>query len=142
MRTLGIDYGTRHVGFAISDALGIVAQGVETFHYPGSREPLLKKIEEHIRRHHITACVVGLPLNMNGTKGEKAEEVEVFAKDLERATHLPVHLWDERLTTRSVEKEFSRWRMRISKRKELLDRLSAQLILQNYLDFQRNKPKS
>ena len=142
MRILGIDYGTRRVGLSVSDALGIIAQGLETLKHPGSLDLLLKKIEEVACRHHVTEFVVGLPLNMNGTKGEKAREAETFAEHLGRIMCLPVHLWDERLTTVSVERDLSRWKVGIQKKKLLRDRLSAQLILQSYLDFQRSQPKS
>lgn len=139
MRILGIDYGTRHVGVAVSDATRMIAQGLETLHYSGSVDALIQKIEGLIRRHDVTECVVGLPLNMDGTKGEKAREAEHFAEELKQSTRLPVHLWDERLTTASVEREFSEWKVGSRKQKKLVDRLSAQLILQNYLDFKRRK---
>lgn len=141
MRILGIDYGTRRVGLAVSDTLGIVAQGLETLNYSGSLELLLQKIEKVVRQHEVTECVVGLPLNMNGTVGEKAKKVEMFAEELRHTLQLPVHLWDERLTTASVEREFSIWKVGSRKQKKLVDRLSAQLILQSYLDFQRSRGK-
>jgi len=142
MRVLGIDYGLRHVGLAVSDASKLIAQGLETIHYKGSVDFLIRKIEEVIRRHEVTEVVVGLPLNMDGTEGEKAKEVENFAERLKETLHLPVALWDERLTTASAERDLSRWKVGIQKKKLLVDRLSAQLILQSYLDFQRSKPKS
>lgn len=80
-------------------------------------------------------------MNMNGTVGEKAKKVEMFAEELRHTLQLPVHLWDERLTTASVEREFSIWKVGSRKQKKLVDRLSAQLILQSYLDFQRSRGK-
>ncbi|MBI4436776.1 MAG: Holliday junction resolvase RuvX [Candidatus Omnitrophica bacterium] len=142
MRILGIDYGLRHVGLALSDVLGIVAQGLETFHYAGSIDTLVQKIQEVVKRHKVTEVVIGLPLNMNGTKGEKAKETESVAQRLKEATGLSIHLWDERLTTVGATRELSRWRLGIEKKKKLLDRLSAQLILQSYLDFQRSRAAS
>ena len=142
MRILGIDYGTRHVGLAVSDASRLVAQGLDTIHYKGSVDFLIRKIGEVVHRHQVTEVVVGLPLNMNGTRGEKAKEAESFAGRLKETLHLPVELWDERLTTASVKRDFSRWRLGIQKRKKLMDRLSAHLILQSYLDFQRSRSKS
>jgi len=142
MRILGIDYGLRHVGVALSDELGIVAQGLDTLHYTGSLETLLQKIQEVLKRHEVTEVVIGLPLNMNGTKGEKAKEAERFAQQLQSAADLPVHLWDERLTTVGVIRELSRWKLGIAKKKKLVDRLSAQFILQSYLDFKRSKASS
>ncbi len=139
MRILGIDYGMRHVGVSVSDASRMIAQGLETIHYQGSLDFLIRKIEGVVRHHEVTEVVVGLPLNMDGTKGEKAKEAENFAKQLESSLKLPVHLWDERLTSASAERELSQWKVSISKRKKLMDRLSAQLILQNYLDCQRSR---
>ena len=139
MRILGIDYGTRHVGLAVSDETRLIAQGLETVHYKGSVDFLIRKIKEVARRHEVSEIIVGLPLNMNGTKGEKAKEAETFARHLKEALGLPVELWDERLTTASVERELSEWKVSVEKRKALLDRLSAQLILQNYLDCQRSR---
>ena len=141
MRILGIDYGARHVGVAVSDETRLIAQGLETIHYKGSVDYLIRKIGEVVRRHEVTEVVIGLPLNMDGTKGEKAKEAESFAERLKETLHLPVALWDERLTTASVERDLSRWKLGIQKKKSLLDRLSAQLILQSYLDFQRSRPR-
>ncbi|MFH1857340.1 MAG: Holliday junction resolvase RuvX [Candidatus Omnitrophota bacterium] len=138
MRILGIDYGSRRVGLAVSDALGIVALGLETLAYSGSLEELLREIQEAARRHQVEEYVVGLPLNMNGTKGGKAKEVEAFAESLKQATQLPVHLWDERLTTVLAERELSQFRLGPRKKKRLLDRISAQVILQSYLDSRRS----
>ena len=142
MRILGIDYGARHVGVAVSDETRLIAQGLDTVHYKGSVDYLIRKIGEMVRRHEVSEVVMGLPLNMDGTKGEKANEVESFAERLKETLHLPVTLWDERLTTASVERDLSRWKLGIQKKKSLLDRLSAQLILQSYLDFQRSRSKS
>lgn len=142
MRILGIDYGTRRVGLALSDETGIVAQSLETLSHTGSMEVLLRKIQEIVQRHGVGECVVGLPLNMNGTRGEKAKEAEAFAEELKSFIHLPVHLWDERLTTASVEKELSRFGVGSPRRKKLVDRIAAQLILQNYLDCQRSRSAS
>ena len=142
MRILGIDYGARHVGLAVSDELRLIAQGLDTIHYQGSVDFLIRKIGEAVRRHEVTEVVIGLPFNMDGTKGEKAKEAESFAERLKEALRLPVALWDERLTTQSVERDLSRWKVGIQKKKLLLDRLSAQLILQSYLDFQRSRLKS
>ena len=142
MRILGIDYGLRHVGLAISDESGLIAQGLDSIHYKGSLDFLIRKIEEVVKSREVTEVVVGHPLNMDGTRGEKAGEAEHFAEELKKNTRLPVHLWDERLTTASVEREFSRWKVGSRKQKKLVDRLSAQLILQSYLDFQRSPSKS
>ena len=139
MRILGIDYGARHVGVAMSDTLGIVAQGLPTIHYSGSMDRLIGKVKELVKRHEVTELVVGLPLNMNGTRGEKAREAEHFAKCLKEETALPTHLWDERLTTAAAARDLSEWKVGIQKKKMLIDRIAAQCILQGYLDFQRSQ---
>jgi len=139
MRILGIDYGERRVGFAVSDELEMISQGLETFVYSGTEKALFQKIKELIESHNVQACVIGLPLNMDGTQGEKAKQVTAFVEALRETLCLPVHFWDERLSTVSAGRDLSRWKVPPQKRKKLLDRISAQLILQSFLDFQKQK---
>ena len=139
MRILAIDYGTKRIGLAVSDSLGIISQGLETLAHPSSPEALLGKIGAAVKRHQVSKIVLGLPLNMNGTRGPQARQVEVLAESLRQALALPVELWDERLTTASVQRHFREWKLSPTKQKGLVDRLSAQLILQGYLDAQKGK---
>lgn len=129
MRILGLDLGEKRIGVAISDALRITAQGLDTINRDD--RPLLAKI---IKDNDVSEIVVGLPLNMNGTKGEKAEDAALFADMIKREFSMPVELWDERLSSVSAEKEMIRGDLSRKKRKRLSDKIAAQLILQNYLD--------
>ena len=124
-----MDLGEKRIGVAISDALRITAQGLDTI--DRDDRPLLAKI---IKDNDVSEIVVGLPLNMNGTKGEKAEDAALFADMIKREFSMPVELWDERLSSVSAEKEMIRGDLSRKKRKRLSDKIAAQLILQNYLD--------
>ena len=129
MRVIGLDYGTKTVGVALSDALGITAQPVET----------ITRIEEIISQNDVTKIVVGLPKNMNNTIGERAEACMEFANNLERRTGLEVVMWDERLTTVSADKALMESGVRRENRKAVIDQIAAVFILQGYLDSQSNK---
>ena len=139
MRILAIDYGSKRIGLAVSDSLGMIAQGLETLPHPSSQEALIGKIGERAKRHEVSKIVLGLPLNMNGTRGPQALQAEALAERLRQGLSIPVELWDERLSTASVERHFREWKLPPTKRKKLIDRLSAQLILQDYLDAQKGK---
>ena len=139
MRILAIDYGTKRIGLAVSDPLGMISQGLETLPHPSSPEALIGKIGEVVKRHHVSKIVLGLPLNMNGTRGPQALQAEALAETLRRGLSLPVELWDERLSTASVQRHFRQWHLSPVKQRKLVDRLSAQLILQDYLDAQKGK---
>ena len=138
MRVIGLDYGTKTVGVALSDALGITAQPVETI--TRKEENKLRKtyarIEEIISQNDVDRIVVGLPKNMNNTVGERAEACMEFAKNLERRTGLEVVMWDERLTTVSAEKALMESGVRRENRKAVIDQIAAVFILQGYLDSQ------
>ena len=140
MRVIGLDYGTKTVGVALSDALGITAQPVETI--TRKEENKLRKtyarIEEIISQNDVDR-IVGLPKNMNNTVGERAEACMEFAKNLERRTGLEVVMWDERLTTVSAEKALMESGVRRENRKAVIDQIAAVFILQGYLDSQSNK---
>jgi len=133
MRILGLDMGTKRIGVAISDALGITAQGVKTLNGEEAREPAVF-IKNLILEKDITEIVVGLPLNMDGSRGPQAEKAILFARNLEEKTGLPVKLWDERMSTLEVERVMLAADVSRAGRKKRIDKLAAQVILQSYLD--------
>ncbi|WP_313185809.1 Holliday junction resolvase RuvX [Lacrimispora sp.] len=136
MRIMGLDYGSKTVGVAVSDLLGITAQGVETI--TREEENKLRKtcarIEELIREYEIEAIVLGYPKNMNNSAGDRAEKTEQFKEMLVRRTGLTVILWDERLTTVASERILQESGVRREHRKAVIDKVAAGLILQGYLD--------
>ena len=136
MRILGFDYGSKTVGVAVSDPLGITAQAVETIRREreGKLRRTLARIEELIALYEVQKLVVGLPLNMNSTLGERGERSIDFMDKLAERTRLPVIAWDERLTTAQAERVLMETGIRRERRKEYLDEMAAVLILQSYLD--------
>lgn len=132
-RVLGVDLGEKRVGLAISDPLRTIAMPLETV----DREVIFPRLEQLIRKRHIVEIVVGLPLNMDGSRGEKAEAAERFAADLEDKSRLPVILWDERLTSVSAEKAIRELGEEPSRAKSSVDKVSAALILEAYLRSNR-----
>ena len=141
MRILGLDFGSKTVGVAVSDGLLLTAQGVETIERKD--ESKLRKtcarIEELIAEYEVTEIVLGLPKNMNNTEGERVEKTKAFGEMLERRTGLPVHYWDERLTTVAAEQILMESGVRRENRKSVIDKVAAGLILQGYLDCLRTK---
>ena len=136
MRVLGLDYGSKTVGVAVSDPLGLTAQGVETVwrKQENKLRRTLARIEEIISEYQVTEIVLGYPKNMNNTVGERAEKSLEFKEMLERRTGLPVVMWDERLTTVEANRTLMESGVRRENRKQYLDELAAIFILQNYLD--------
>ena len=139
MRIMGLDFGSKTVGVALSDSLLITAQGLEII---GRKEEnklrrTLARIEELIQEYEVTEIVLGLPKNMNGTEGERVALTREFAEKLERRTGLPVIFWDERLTTVAADKARIEAGIRREKRKDYVDKIAASLILQGYLDSRR-----
>ena len=136
MRIMGLDFGSKTVGVAISDSLLITAQGVEIIRR--EREDKLRqtlaRIEELIVEYEVEEIVLGLPKNMNATEGVRVELTEQFREKLERRTGLPVIMWDERLTTVAADKAMIEAGIRREKRKDYVDKIAAALILQGYLD--------
>ncbi|XEC93122.1 Holliday junction resolvase RuvX [Paenibacillus tarimensis] len=133
MRLMGLDYGDRRIGVAVSDALHMTAQGlvvVETRRDGGE----LDKIADLVREHEVSEIVVGLPKNMNGTIGPRGEICIAFAQKLREKLNLPVHLWDERLSTVSAERTLLEADISRKKRRLVIDKMAATLILQNFLD--------
>jgi putative Holliday junction resolvase len=128
-RILALDIGNKRIGLAVSDALGITAQGLETINRSD-----MALFDRTVRENEIKEIVVGLPLNMDGTEGERAQDAIRFADGLKEKYPIPVTMWDERLSTRHAEKEMIRGDLSRRKRKGLSDMVAAQLILQSYLD--------
>lgn len=136
MRILGLDYGSKTVGVAVSDPLGLIAQSVETIwrKQENKLRQTLARIEELAAEYQAEKIVLGLPKNMNNTIGERAEKTLEFREMLERRTGLPVVMWDERLTTVEAERTLMEASVRRENRKQYLDQLAAVFILQGYLD--------
>ena len=141
MRILGLDFGSKTVGVAVSDGLLLTAQGVETIERKDENKlrKTCARIEELIAEYEITEIVLGLPKNMNNTEGERVEKTKAFGEMLERRTGLPVHYWDERLTTVAAEQIQMESGVRRENRKAVIDKVAAGLILQGYLDCLKTK---
>ena len=135
-RVMGLDFGSRTTGVAVSDPLGITAQGVEIIRRESENKlrRTLARIETLIAEYHVTLIVLGFPKNMNNTIGERAEKSLAFKEMLERRTGLPVVMWDERLTTVEANRTLMESGVRRERRKEYVDKLAAVYILQGYLD--------
>ncbi|MEE1102171.1 MAG: Holliday junction resolvase RuvX [Agathobacter sp.] len=140
MRILGLDFGSKTVGVAVSDELLITAQGVEIVRRksPSKLRQTLARIEELIAFYGVEKIVLGYPKNMNNTEGERCEMTKEFKEMLERRTGLEVILWDERLTTVAADRSMMETGIRRENRKEFVDEIAAIFILQGYLDFLRN----
>lgn len=134
MRILGLDYGDRKIGVAVSDALGWTAQGLEVI-VRTSQEKDLKRLEQIVKDHEVEAIVLGLPKNMNGTVGPRGEISIAYAEMLRQSLGLPVHLWDERLSTVSAERTLLEADVSRKKRRQVVDKMAATIILQTYLDY-------
>lgn len=144
MRILGLDFGSKTVGVAVSDELLITAQGVEIVRRksPSKLRQTLARIEELIEQYGVERIVLGYPKNMNNTEGERCEKTKEFKEMLERRTGLEVVLWDERLTTVAADRSMMETGIRRENRKEYVDEIAAIFILQGYLDFLRNSGES
>lgn len=141
MRIMGLDFGSKTVGVAISDALLITAQGIEIIRRKEENKlrQTLARIEELIVQYEVAEIVLGLPKNMNATEGERVALTMEFKEKLERRTGLPVHMWDERLTTVAADKAMMEAGVRRENRKDYVDMIAATLILQGYLDRRSNE---
>jgi putative Holliday junction resolvase len=139
MRVLGLDVGDRRIGIAMSDELELTAQGLMVVERqsPAADVAALQRV---IAAHAIDRIVVGMPRNMDGSYGPQATKTTQFMQALAQACHLPCLPWDERLTTRQAERTLMLGNQRRQKRKAVRDKIAAQLILQNYLDYQRAAP--
>ena len=136
MRIMGLDFGSKTVGVAISDALLLTAQGIEIIRRKEENKlrQTLARIEELIVEYQVEEIVLGLPKNMNATEGVRVELTNEFKEKLERRTGLPVVMWDERLTTVAADKIMMEAGVRRENRKDYVDKIAATLILQGYLD--------
>lgn len=135
MRIMGLDFGSKTVGVAVSDPLGITAQGVEIVRRksPNKLRQTLARIEELVREYDVEEFVLGYPKNMNGTEGERCEKTKEFKELLEKRTGLPVALWDERLTTVAADRSMMEAGLGHYERKEYVDEIAAVFILQGYM---------
>ncbi|WP_341281815.1 Holliday junction resolvase RuvX [Paenibacillus sp. FSL H8-0537] len=133
MRTMGLDYGDRNIGVAVSDPFGWTAQGLEVVKKRRDNGEL-DRLAEIAQQYEVSEIVLGLPKNMNNTIGPRGEISIEFAEQLRQKLHLPVHLWDERLTTVAAERTLIEADVSRKKRKLVVDKMAATLILQNYLD--------
>ena len=140
MRSMSLDVGTRTIGVAASDLMGMIANGVETIRRT-SEERDLQRIGELIAEYEVDTMVVGYPKNMNNTEGERCEKTKEFKVMLERRTGLNVILWDERLTTVSADKHMMESGIRREDRKKFVDEIAAVFILQGYLDYLAMHPE-
>jgi putative holliday junction resolvase len=139
MRVLGVDYGTKRIGLALSDPLGIFAQPLQALavsDLPSAADEIARITKER----DVDTIVIGLPRNMDGTIGEKAQEALAFLDMLLERTHVVVVPWDERLSTAFAERALRESNMSRKKRKKRVDMVAAQVILQGYLDSRKNAP--
>lgn len=143
MRIIGLDYGTKTVGVAMCDPLGLTAQPVETITRKEDNKlrKTLARIETIIQENDVTEIVVGLPKNMDDSIGERALACQEFADKLERRTGLPVIMWDERLTTVAANEVLIESGVRRENRKAVIDQIAAVFILQGYLDYREKQNK-
>ncbi len=140
MRKLGIDYGDSRVGIALTDELGITAQGLETIHHSGNDKLVLKRLAEILESYSIDTFVIGMPINMDGTKTERVEVTENFIHKLKcRFPKIKIEIIDERLTTVAAHKTMNYLNINKNKKKEIVDTISAVYILETYMKKQENK---
>ena len=134
-----MDYGRRRLGFAVSDETALIARPLPTYRRSHAPATDLAHVARLTRSLDIHAVVIGLPLHMNGSKGEMAQEVEAFAARLKSEISVPIHFWDERLSSHEAERVLLEGDVKRKDRKLLRDGLAATLILQGYLDHQRQQ---
>ena len=141
MRIIGLDFGSKTVGVAVSDELLITAQGIEIVRRKSENKlrQTLARIEELIKEYNVEKIVLGFPKNMNNSEGERCEKTLEFKEMLERRTGLTVELWDERLTTVAADNLMMEAGIRRENRKEYVDQIAASFILQGYLNYLQNE---
>lgn len=132
-RILGLDVGARRIGVAVSDPLGLTAQGLPTLHRRNRRYDQ-SELRKMVREYEVSEIVVGNPLRMSGQTGAQAEKMAAFAEQIRQELSLPVHLWDERLSTAEAHRLLDETGIRDARRKEVIDKMAAVLILQSFLD--------
>lgn len=139
MRIMGLDVGSQTIGISVSDPFGWTAQGVETIRHT-TREKDFQRLGELVKTYEVELFVLGMPLNMNGTKGMRAERTEAFAEELKAAfPEVAQTFWDERLTTVMAQKELIAADVSRKKRKQVIDKMAAVAILQGYLDWRAHQ---
>lgn len=136
MRIIGLDVGSKTIGVAVSDALGWTAQGVSTIRRR-NLEYDLQQLQQIIDQYEVGSAVVGLPLNMNGSRGESVQNAEALGEALQKSANIDVCYQDERLTTVAAQRLLIEGDVSRSKRKNVIDKVAATLILQSYLDRQK-----
>jgi len=136
LRILALDFGSKNIGLAVSDELGLTAQGLPTLRRSNKRNDL-DHLRRLIRQYGVGELVMGLPLRMSGSEGIQTEKVKVFAEELRRKFKLPVHLFDERLTSVEANRVLRESEMSIRRRAEVVDQLAAVLILQSFMEFRK-----
>ena len=132
-RVLGLDVGSKTIGLAVSDPLGITAQGLPTIRRQNKRYDF-GELEKVIRQYQPAEIVVGLPLRMSGAEGTQSDKMRLFAEELGKRFRLPVHLWDERLTSAQANRLLRETEMSIKRRGQVVDQMAAVLILQSWMD--------
>jgi len=137
-RLLGLDFGTKTIGLAVSDLLGITAQGLPTLRRKNKRTDL-EALAKVISVYGVSEIVIGLPLRMSGAEGIMAEKVHDFVTILDKQFRLPVHLWDERLSSAEANRVLRSSEMSIKRRGEVVDQLAAVLILQSFMEARKNR---
>ncbi|OGW49719.1 MAG: Holliday junction DNA helicase RuvA [Nitrospirae bacterium RBG_19FT_COMBO_42_15] len=140
MRILGLDFGDKRIGVAVSDEMGWSAQAVKTINRRSAAEDV-KQIKEIAEEYEADEIIVGLPVNMNGTLGPGAEKVNNFISLLKGHIAVPINTWDERLSTVAAERNLIDAGLSRKKRKDVIDMLAASVILQGYLDYLRSPLK-
>ena len=140
MRKLGIDYGDSRVGLAMSDELGITAQGLETVHHNGNAKLVLKRLEEILTQYEIDTFIIGMPINIHGSKTERVQITQNFIHKLRcKFPKIPVETIDERLTTVAAHKTMNYLNIHKERKKEIVDTISAVYILETYMNKQKNQ---
>ena len=132
-RILGLDVGVKRIGIAVSDPLGITAQGLATLHRRNRRHDFIE-LRKILQEYQVREIVVGNPLRMSGQAGAQAEKMAAFAAQIQQEFSMPVHLWDERLTTAEAHRLLDETDIRDARRKTVIDKMAAVLILQSFLD--------
>ena len=138
-RILSIDYGLKRIGVALSDPSHTIASPLTTLQVDQKKGSALDQIKKLIAQHQIERIVIGLPLHLSGDESTLSSLVRTFSNTLEQTTSLPVVLWDERLTSKEVERILIQGKMKRKHRSHIIDRMSATLLLQNYLDCQKSQ---
>ncbi len=143
MRKLGIDYGDSRVGLAITDELGITVQGLETIHHKGNDKIVLKRLEEILNQYEIDTIVIGLPINMNGTKSERVEVTEKFIHKLKcKFNKIKIEKIDERLTTVAAHRTMNYLNINKYEKRNIVDTISAVYILETYVNKIKNNEEN